>query len=68
MPLIARNSEGKIVKPGDIITSFRNEQATLRSATRARSEGRSGKVYVEWVNGQQAEYYDSVFNLIVTEE
>lgn len=68
MGLIVRDSKGKVVNPGDIVTSFREEQATLRTATRARSEGRSGKVYVEWVDGSKGEYYDSVFNLIVTEE
>jgi len=68
------------VKPGDTITSFRGEKATLIRATRASMPGKSGKVLVQWDENQpndfdlklgswppgfQMEYYSNVFDLDV---
>lgn len=67
MGLKAFDKEGNEIKRGDEITDFRGDRATFVMATR-ESGSRSGKVVVKWdKNGQQYEYYDSVFDLKVKE-
>lgn len=63
---------GKPIEVGDIVTSFRGERAKLLACDRMnefRYGGRrSGKVYVEWIDGHAGskyEYYDNVFNITV---
>lgn len=65
--LFARDASGALVAPGDVVTSFRGEEAVLVRVTRPRELGRSGKVLVDWKAGARlsgrGEYYDGVFNL-----
>lgn len=57
--------DGTEVFPGDTVVDFRGESHVFDYATRPRSDGRSGKVFVK---GRGIEYYDKVFGLTVTEE
>ena len=70
--MITRNEKtGHIVNSGDIITSFRGEKFVFVGASRVRVPGKSGKVLVRWLEAKGpgcAEYYDGVFDLIVSEE
>lgn len=65
MPLIAFDSMGQVVKPGESVVSFRGDVATLVRPTRARTNEKSGKVVVKWegFNSPELEYYDKVFDL-----
>ena len=71
--LVARDlNTGELVKIGDIVTSFRGEQAELCYLDRVNEffygGRRSGKVGVRWLgrnDEHKCEYYDNVFNLIV---
>lgn len=68
--LIATDANGNIVKPGDRVTDFRGDQAIFVKATRAPSDGRTGKVEVTGQAGEGTlprEYYMGVFNLTVKE-
>lgn len=70
---VVTRENGDYVVSGDIVTSFRGERAEFLSATRARTQGKSGKVLVRWLDSLavrssfQAEYYDAVFGLTVKE-
>lgn len=55
---------GKEIKKGDMITDFRGEKHIFQMASRARSEGKSGKICTT----DHREYYDRVFNIIVKDE
>lgn len=66
--LVAFDSMGVAMKPGDTMLDQDGERAVFVQPTRARTEGRSGKVLVRWVGddtGRQMEYYDKVFELWV---
>jgi hypothetical protein len=62
---------GQEVKIGSKIETWRGTPVILKELTRARTEGRSGKIVVEIVNDDDphmtvhAEYYDKVCNLHV---
>lgn len=58
---------GKQVFPGDTVTDFRGESATVATLSRATIPGKSGKVVVVQGNSYQREYYDGVFGLVVTD-
>jgi len=57
---------GKQVFPGDTVTDFRGETATVATLSRACIPGKSGKVVVTQGISQR-EYYDGVFDLVVTD-
>lgn len=67
MTLTAFDKRGNVVPAGFEIFDFRGEPATLLEPTRARSPGRSGKVFVETGSGFRREFYDKVFGLEVRE-
>lgn len=56
------------VRIEDEVTSFRGEKAVLTACTRARGDGRTGKVCVRFKDtGALSELYDTVFDLEVRE-
>lgn len=57
---------GTPVHVGDTVTDFRGETATVTTLSRATDLGRSGKVVVSQGDSQR-EYYDKVFDLVVTD-
>ncbi|MBS6464936.1 MAG: hypothetical protein KH436_08415 [Firmicutes bacterium] len=60
---------GKEIKKGDIIKDFRNDENIFIMATRATKPGKAGKVLVKSTEGSyEAEYYATVFNLIIKDE
>ena len=64
----ALNRKDEPVPVGSIIYSNSGERAELLKLTRWQMPGKSGKVYVQWIdkNGKPcAEYYDHVFGLSV---
>lgn len=68
---ITEKATGRTVEPGETVTSFRGETATLIRAIRAADDGRTGKVEVVWSasgsrSGSRGEYYDNVFGLAVS--
>jgi hypothetical protein len=65
--LHAYTDNGVEARIGDIITSFRGEQAILLRLVRPRKDHRTGKVYVRFIGSHTGEYYDTVFNLRVTD-
>lgn len=65
--LTAHREDGTQVLPGDVVNDFRGDQWTFVKATRARGDGRSGKVTVEGDTGRQRDFYDQVFDLEVRE-
>ena len=58
-------SDGSVVKKGDLVTSFRNEQWIYLRVSRPPEPGKTGKITVQEPGnpGNTMEYYDSVFNL-----
>lgn len=62
----AFDADGNVVGIGSTVTDHQGQKAELLKLTRWQMQGRSGKVYVRWVNSKQAgEYYDGVFGLTV---
>lgn len=60
---------GMEVKYNDPIRSTSGDTARFIKATKARVDGKSGKVVVQWLNNiRQSEYYDRVFGLKVVDE
>lgn len=57
---------GEQVHVGDTVTDFRGETATVATLSRATVLGKSGKVVVTQGDSQR-EYYDKVFDLVVTD-
>ncbi len=55
---------GKEIKKGDIIIDFRGDKSIFERASRARTQGKSGKI----CTADGYEYYDRVFNIIVKDE
>lgn len=69
MGLKAFDSMGQEVHAGETIMKPNGEKAEFLRATRARTPGKSGKVYIRWVgpDGHTGEYYDRTFDLHVKE-
>ena len=62
MKLLHKN--GEEVKPGDLVTDFRGDEATVIHYEQPKHEGSTGRVYVRWVGAQfDALYYPGVFGL-----
>jgi hypothetical protein len=60
------DKNGKEIKEGDSITSFRGEAAKFNSVTRGVEYNGTAKVSVTWdSDGSNREYYAGVFNLNV---
>jgi hypothetical protein len=57
---------GQQVFPGDTVTNFRGETSTVATLSRGVIPGKSGKVVVTQGDSQR-EYYDGVFDLVVTD-
>jgi hypothetical protein len=71
MALVTRREDGTPVVKGDTIVNFKGEEWVFQYATRYRQPGKSGKVVArrtttggEW----SQQFYDKVFDLIVTED
>lgn len=60
-----RADDGTEVRPGDIVTDWRDNDAEFHAVTRGPSPGRSAKVQVDGQYGP--EYYAQVFKLDVRE-
>lgn len=60
---ILKRTDGTVVKPGDAITSFREETWIFRAVTQ---EGR--RIYVEEEDGWGREFFPQVFGLKVERE
>ncbi|QGJ92035.1 hypothetical protein SEA_KEELAN_71 [Gordonia phage Keelan] len=61
--VVIRESDGSIVRQGDSITNFRDEEYTFKYGSRGLCRGKSGKVTVQREGAKwSAEYYDSVFD------
>lgn len=62
-------ADGSEVRPGDIVTSFRDEPAIFRSLTRVPGDGTAtnGKIIVDETDWEGAERYPSVYDLSVVE-
>lgn len=56
---------GKEVAIGTKLQTFRGDVVTLKSLSRSRIPGKSGKIVVEYGDGGTMEYYDKVCNLRV---
>jgi hypothetical protein len=65
MALKAFREDGTEVRPGEVVTDFRGDQAVFHAATRAPNGRRTGKVQVGGPFG--SEYYMTVFKLTVRE-
>jgi hypothetical protein len=54
---------GKLINPGETITSFRGEPHVFKYISRAPEAGKTGKIIVSLPNStQELEFYPSVFN------
>lgn len=62
---ITHRITGDVVTPGDTVTDFRGQTATLLAAERANEQGRDGKVSVRDSRGFSMTYYARVFDLSV---
>jgi hypothetical protein len=51
----------KLVRKGDVVTSFRGDHATVTGWTEPHKAGSSGRMAVEYLSGGGGEYYPSVF-------
>lgn len=66
---VLKTAAGRSVQIGDVVTSFRGEEATVTGWQEPRHEGSTGRIRVKWlgVDGCTAtydlDYYPSVFNL-----
>ena len=62
----ALDADGNVVGIGSTVADHQGQKAELLKLTRWQMQGRSGKVYVRWINsGHAGEYYDRVFGLTV---
>lgn len=63
-------TNGKLIEPGNEVTTFRGEKARLISATPPHRMGSAGKVLVEFEkdNNYRMEYYPSVIGAVFVEE
>lgn len=60
---VTRDKDGREVKVGDTVTSFRGETMVFQGVTRPPMAGKSAKVLADG-----REYYAEVFDLTITEE
>lgn len=66
MRIVIDLSDNSIVQPNQFIKSGDNEWARFTYASRTTIPGKSGKVCVNWTDGNYSgEYYANVFNLCV---
>lgn len=62
----AFDADGNVVGIGSTLTDIAGRKAELLKLTRWQMQGRSGKVFVRWIDsGASGEYYDGVFRLSV---
>lgn len=62
----AFDSDGNVVGIGSTVTDHHGQKAELLKLSRWEMPGKSGKVYVRWLDsGTACEYYDGVFGLSV---
>jgi ribosomal protein L21E len=52
------NKQGKEVKPGDTVVSFRGDVEVMKAATPPRHSGSTGRVLTD-----RGEFYPGVYNL-----
>lgn len=64
--LVAFDSIGQEVRPGDCILNFRGDPAVFVKATKARTQ-HSGKVVVRYQGNCEQEVYDNAYDLHVKE-
>lgn len=65
--ITTETATGRVIQKGETVTDFRGNRAVFAGATRAASDGKSGKVSVKY-GSSSTEYYDRVFGLAVTAE
>jgi S-DNA-T family DNA segregation ATPase FtsK/SpoIIIE len=58
-------SSGRLVRPGDLITSHTGDEAVFVQVTRNPADGRSARIAIRRLDGSQAEVYAHVYGLAV---